>query len=90
MLRFSRLFKPKKSSQLPNVWKNIKTKRQIKRQIDTIDDNSSYDSKGQILCLEYGLLPETKLIYSDDEVVFYFVFYQTEIIILFLIIHVTE
>jgi len=71
VLRFSRLFKPNKSSRLPKVWRNVKTKRKKRRHSDAIDCNSSdNDSKNhsQHLCLEFGSLPKPELINSDDEV----------------------
>lgn len=77
MLRFSRLFKPNKSSRLPKVWRNVKTKRKKRRHSDAIDCNSSdNDSKNQSqhLCLEFGSLPKPEFINSDDEVIFHFIF----------------
>lgn len=71
-MRFSRLFKPNKSSRLPKVWRNVKMKRKKRRQSDAIDCTSSdNDSKSQLLCrLEFGSLPEPDLITYDDEVIF--------------------
>lgn len=31
---------------------------------------SDYDSKNQLMCLEFGPLPEPELIACDDEVIF--------------------
>lgn len=74
MLRFSRLFKPNKSSRLPKVWRNVKVKRKKRVQSDTNGYNSSdNDSKSQITCLEYGPLPGPENIAPDDEVIFYFI-----------------
>jgi transcription initiation factor TFIID subunit 1 len=71
VLRFSRLFKPNKSSRLPKVWRNVKVKRKKRRHSDAVDYNSSdTDSKNQIMCLEFGSLPELELIACDDEVKF--------------------
>lgn len=70
VLRFSRLFKPNKSSRLPKVWRNVKTKRKKRRHSDANDCNSSdNDSKNQSqhLCLEFGSLPKPEFINSDDE-----------------------
>lgn len=80
MLRFSRLFKPNKSSRLPKVWRNVKIKCKKRRQSDTNDSSfSDNDSKSQILNLEFGSLPEPELIAGDDEVVFHFAIYQSGI-----------
>lgn len=71
MLRFSRLFKPNKSSRLPKAWRNVKTKRKKRRHSDTNDYNSSdNDYKPQLLCFEYGSLPDPEFIACDDEVTF--------------------
>lgn len=71
MLRFSRLFKPNKSSRLPKVWRNVKIKRKKRRHSEVIDYNSSdTDTKNQFMCLEFGSLPEPELIACDDEVKF--------------------
>ncbi|XP_050421868.1 transcription initiation factor TFIID subunit 1-like [Adelges cooleyi] len=65
VLRFSRLFKPNKSSRLPNLWRNVKTKR---RKIRLSEESSSdVDSKRQPLKLEFGPLPQLESIASDDE-----------------------
>ncbi|XP_060863239.1 transcription initiation factor TFIID subunit 1 [Metopolophium dirhodum] len=68
VLRFSRLFKPNKSSRLPKVWRNVKTKRKKRRHSDANDYNSSdNETKPQVLCLDYGSLPDPELISCDDE-----------------------
>lgn len=68
VLRFSRLFKPNKSSRLPKVWRNVKTKRKKRRHSDANDYNSSdNETKPQVLCLDYGSLPDPELIACDDE-----------------------
>ncbi|XP_025197408.1 transcription initiation factor TFIID subunit 1 [Melanaphis sacchari] len=68
VLRFSRLFKPNKSSRLPKVWRNVKTKRKKRRHSDANDYNSSdNDSKTHLVCLEYGPLPDPEFIACDDE-----------------------
>lgn len=68
VLRFSRLFKPNKSSRLPKAWRNVKTKRKKRRHSDANDYNSSdNDYKPQLLCLEYGSLPDPEFIACDDE-----------------------
>lgn len=69
MLRFSRLFKPNKSSRLPKVWRNVKVKRKKRIHSDTNGYNSSdNDSKSQVMCLEYGPLPDPENLAPDDEV----------------------
>ncbi|VVC39968.1 Bromodomain, conserved site,TAFII-230 TBP-binding,Transcription initiation factor TFIID subunit 1 [Cinara cedri] len=71
VLRFSRLFKPNKSSRLPKVWRNVKVKRKKRMHIDTNEYNSSdNDSKSQIMCLEYGPLPDPENLAPDDEEAF--------------------
>ncbi|XP_003241670.1 transcription initiation factor TFIID subunit 1 isoform X1 [Acyrthosiphon pisum] len=68
VLRFSRLFKPNKSSRLPKVWRNVKTKRKKRRHSDANDYNySDNETKPQVLCLDYGSLPDPELIACDDE-----------------------
>lgn len=73
MLRFSRLFKPNKSSRLPKIWRNVKTKRK-KRKHSDCNFSDNYDSKSQHLCLEFGSLLAPEFIASDDEVIFYSIF----------------
>jgi len=68
VLRFSRLFKPNKSSRLPKIWRNVKSKRKKKMYSDTND--SSDDSKTQIHILDFGPLPEPEHIAYDDEVIY--------------------
>lgn len=68
-MRFSRLFKPNKSSRLPKVWRNVKIKRKKRKQSDTIDYNSSDDSKNYMLSLEFGPIPESEFLACDDEVI---------------------
>lgn len=81
MLRFSRLFKPNKSSRLPKVWRNVKTKRKKRKHSDAVDYNSfDNDSKKQIVCLEFGSMPEPEFITCDDEVIVKFIFYCVHII----------
>lgn len=65
------MFKPNKSSRLPKVWRNVKTKRKKKRHSDANDNNSSDDCKIQVQCFEFGPLPEPDRIACDDEVIFY-------------------
>lgn len=68
MLRFSRLFKPNKSSRLPKVWRNVKTKRTKRKHSDAFDCNSSdNDSKNP-------KFPKLEFIHSDDEVIFHYIF----------------
>lgn len=75
MLRFSRLFKPNKSSRLPKVWRNVKIKRKKRLHSDTNDYNSSdNDTKSQPFCFEYGSLPDDpELIACDDEVIYFLI-----------------
>lgn len=75
MLRFSRLFKPNKSSRLPKVWRNVKTKRKKRRHSDANEYNSSdNETKPQLLCLDYGSLPDPESMACDDEVIFYIIY----------------
>lgn len=86
MLRFSRLFKPNKSSRLPKVWRNVKVKRKKRMHSDTNGYNSSdNDSKSQIMCLKYGPLPNPENLATDDEVILYFTVYLYESFILLLV-----
>lgn len=75
MLRFSRLFKPNKSSRLPKIWRNVKTKRKKRLHSDANDYNSSdNDTKNQLICFDFGPLPDNpELIACDDEVIIIFI-----------------
>lgn len=71
MLRFSRLFKPNKSNQLPNVWKNVKVKR--KKPEHSVTKNDSSDNGESKICLEFAPAPDPELVASDDEVFSYII-----------------
>lgn len=82
------MFKPNKSSRLPKVWRNVKTKRKKRLHSDTNDYNSSdNDTKNQIVCFDYGELPDDpELITCDDEVALYCFFFNVSSVIFLTII----
>lgn len=64
------MFKPNKSSRLPKVWRNVKTKRKKRRHSDANYCNFSDDYKFQFQSLKFGPLPEPEQVACDDEVIF--------------------
>ncbi|XP_063980218.1 transcription initiation factor TFIID subunit 1 [Diachasmimorpha longicaudata] len=73
VLRFSRLFGPGKPSSLPQIWRGVRKRRKKKRHHDTRDSDSGSDqddrrAKFKGWKMNYGPVPSSEFIASDDEV----------------------